>query len=66
MRLKAYIVPRALADDGGAGLREDLAAWIGARLAPPERPAAWTFGTRLPRQASGKPADWIIDSDEAG
>jgi long-chain acyl-CoA synthetase len=65
-RLKAYIVPRALADDGGAGLRKDLAAWIGARLAPPERPAAWTFGTRLPRQASGKPADWIIDSDEAG
>jgi 4-coumarate--CoA ligase (photoactive yellow protein activation family) len=65
-RLKAYVVPCTPADDGGAGLRADLAAWIGARLAPAERPAAWTFGSRLPRQASGKPADWIIDSDEAG
>jgi acyl-coenzyme A synthetase/AMP-(fatty) acid ligase len=24
--------------------------------------AAWTFGARLPRQASGKGADWIIDA----
>ena len=23
---------------------------------------AWTFGARLPRQASGKGADWIIDA----
>jgi hypothetical protein len=30
-------------------------------LTAPERPAAISFGERLPRQASGKPADWIID-----
>jgi hypothetical protein len=36
-------------------------AWS-ARLTAPERPAAWTFGPRLPRQASGKGADWIIDA----
>ena len=47
----------------GAALREELAAWIGARLTAPECPAAFTFGARLPRQASGKPADWIIDAD---
>ena len=64
-RLKAYIVPRTPGADEGAALREELAAWIGARLSAAERPAAWTFGTRVPRQSSGKPADWIIDSDGA-
>jgi len=73
-RLKAFIVPRAAyiaelaadrADSEGdvhAALAEALSAWVGERLATPERPAAWTFGERLPRQASGKPADWIIDA----
>lgn len=65
-RLKAFIVPRA--DYGGHGgdraaLGAALAAWAGERLSTPERPAAWTFGERLPRQASGKPADWIIDTE---
>ena len=63
-RLKAFIVPRP--GHGGdesadAALREALANWAGERLAAAERPAAWTFGERLPRQASGKPGDWIID-----
>jgi 4-coumarate--CoA ligase (photoactive yellow protein activation family) len=66
-RLKAFVVP-ALADaDGGAGdaaleaLRAELLVWCAERLSTPERPAAISFGVRLPRQASGKPADWIID-----
>lgn len=62
-RLKAYIVPRAGQDADPAALREALAGWVSERLATPERPAAWTFGERLPRQASGKPADWIIDAE---
>ncbi|QJE02699.1 AMP-binding protein [Massilia forsythiae] len=74
-RLKAFVVPRdghlhatgdAAGDADGAkdagGLGAELAAWIGARLPAPERPAAYTFGARLPRQASGKPGDWIIDA----
>lgn len=61
-RLKAFIVPHAGHGDDPAALGEALAAWVGERLATAERPAAWTFGERLPRQASGKPADWIIDA----
>jgi 4-coumarate--CoA ligase (photoactive yellow protein activation family) len=61
-RLKAFVVP---ADDPGEpgleALRAELLDWCAARLATPERPAAISFGARLPRQASGKPADWIID-----
>lgn len=61
-RLKAFVVPR----DGqaAAALRAELAAWIGERLTPPERPAAYSFGPALPRQPGGKPADWIIDAWE--
>jgi long-chain acyl-CoA synthetase len=61
-RLKAFVVPRAGHDADQGALREDLSSWVGERLATPERPVAWTFGERLPRQASGKPADWIIDA----
>ncbi len=60
-RLKAFVVPQPDAD--ADALRADLPAWIAERLTAPERPAAWTFGPRLPRQASGKPADWIIDAE---
>jgi long-chain acyl-CoA synthetase len=59
-RLKAYVVARRGADIDA--LRAGLPAWVRQRLAPPECPVAWTFGPRLPRQASGKPADWIIDA----
>jgi 4-coumarate--CoA ligase (photoactive yellow protein activation family) len=59
-RLKAYVVARPGADIDA--LCAELPDWAAQRLAPPERPAAWTFGPRLPRQASGKPADWIIDA----
>lgn len=61
-RLKAFLVPRAGAQ--AASLREELDAWIAERLSTPERPAAWSFGEALPRQASGKLADWIIDTAE--
>jgi len=59
-RLKAFVVPRSGADVDA--LRADLPGWMAERLTAPERPVAWTFGPRLPRQASGKPADWIIDA----
>ncbi len=62
-RLKAFIVPRAGHGGDRAALGAALASWAGERLSTPERPVAWTFGERLPRQASGKPADWIIDAE---
>ena len=62
-RLKAFVVP---ADGSGEAQHEALhaalLAWCAERLSTPERPAAISFGERLPRQASGKPADWIIDT----
>lgn len=64
-RLKAFVVPRGApppeGSEAAAALRTELGAWIAERLSAPERPVAWTFGAALPRQASGKPADWIID-----
>jgi 4-coumarate--CoA ligase (photoactive yellow protein activation family) len=61
-RLKAFVVPTdAAAEAGLEALRSELLEWCAARLSTPERPAAISFGERLPRQASGKPADWIID-----
>lgn len=60
-RLKAFVVPQSDADVDA--LRADLLGWMAERLTAPERPVAWTFGPRLPRQASGKPADWIIDAE---
>jgi acyl-coenzyme A synthetase/AMP-(fatty) acid ligase len=59
-RLKAFVVAQPGTDVDA--LRAALPAWAAERLATPERPAAWTFGPRLPRQASGKCADWIIDA----
>lgn len=65
-RLKAYVVPRASvppeASAEAAALRAELAAWMAERLSAPERPAAYSFGAALPRQASGKQSDWIIDA----
>lgn len=65
-RLKAFVVPRAGVPEEGsqeaAALRTELGAWIAERLSVPERPAAYSFGPALPRQASGKLSDWIIDT----
>lgn len=65
-RLKAFVVPRAGAPLEGSpeasALRAELGAWIAERLSTPERPAAYSFGAALPRQASGKLSDWIIDA----
>jgi 4-coumarate--CoA ligase (photoactive yellow protein activation family) len=61
-RLKAFVVPAQAADEATLEtLKAELLDWCAQRLGTPERPAAITFGERLPRQASGKPADWIID-----
>jgi len=67
-RLKAFVVPREVApleDSAQAtALRAELGAWMAQQLPAPECPAAYTFGPALPRQASGKPRDWIIETDE--
>jgi len=60
-RLKAFVVAQPGADVDR--LRAELPGWVAERLTAPERPVAWTFGPRLPRQASGKPADWIVDAE---
>jgi len=61
-RLKAFIVPRGGMPPDAGPLRADLHAWMAARLTAAECPAAYSFGPALPRQASGKPTDWIIDA----
>ncbi len=63
-RLKAFVVPREGAPFDAAALRTALTAWMGERLSAPERPTAYSFGSALPRQASGKLTDWIIDAWE--
>jgi 4-coumarate--CoA ligase (photoactive yellow protein activation family) len=56
-RLKAFVVP---ADPAGnpVELEGRLRAFASGNLTPPERPAAYAFGTALPLNAIGKPADW--------
>lgn len=61
-RLKAFVVPREGAREAPA-LRAELMTWMAERLSTPERPAAYSFGAALPRQASGKLSDWIIDGE---
>lgn len=63
-RIKAFIVPRADVSDL-AGLAARLDLWARSVFSNAERPAAFSFGARLPRTAGGKPADWIIDPDTA-
>lgn len=60
VRLKAFVVARAGADLNA--LQAALPAWLAERLSTPERPAAYTYGAALPRQRTGKLADWIIDA----
>jgi 4-coumarate--CoA ligase (photoactive yellow protein activation family) len=61
-RLKAFVVPIDGVDGAGLeALRAALLDWCAQRLSTAERPAAISFGQDLPRQTSGKPADWIID-----
>lgn len=56
-RLKAFVVPRGAAD----GLEQELREWIDRELPVPLRPRALRFGDALPRNASGKLADWDAD-----
>ena len=60
-RLKAFVVAREPAPEPEA-LRAQLHGWLGERLSAAECPAAISFGPALPRGASGKLADWIIDA----
>ncbi|WP_288379340.1 AMP-binding protein [uncultured Massilia sp.] len=63
-RLKAFVVPRDGAAFDADALRTDLTTWMGERVSAPESPTAYSFGAALPRQASGKLTDWIIDAWE--
>jgi 4-coumarate--CoA ligase len=60
-RLKAFVVPAVASSDGNAALEQRLRDAAACRLAPPARPARYTFGQVLPRNAMGKPADWTDD-----
>ena len=59
-RLKAFVVTHPGVDE--EALRARLAAQIEARLPPPERPRAFTFGPAIPLTPMGKPADWSISA----
>ncbi len=63
-RLKAFVVAREESPLDADTLRSVLTAWVAERLPAPERPSAYSFGAALPRQAGGKPTDWIIDAWE--
>ncbi len=56
-RLKAYLVP-APGGPSLAALEAAARARAEAALAAPERPARYSFGPEVPRDALGKPADW--------
>jgi 4-coumarate--CoA ligase len=53
-RLKAFVVPR----DGGDCDAEALRAWCRRELVDAAIPGRFDFGSRLPRNVMGKPADW--------
>ncbi|WP_419729938.1 AMP-binding enzyme [Lichenicola sp.] len=59
-RLKAFVVPRQAGGEV-AGLRAELRQFAATRLAPGERPGAYSFGTALPRNLLGKLSDWVVD-----
>lgn len=61
-RLKAFVVPAGGLPADPQALRAALHTWMAERLTAAECPAAYSFGANLPRQASGKPCDWIIDA----
>ncbi len=58
-RLKAFIVPHG-PEPSEEALRASLAAYVEARLPPPDRPRAFTFGPAIPLTPMGKPADWSL------
>jgi long-chain acyl-CoA synthetase len=60
-RLKAFIVPEPGADP--ASLRDEMTRWLSDRLSAPQQPKAFTFGTALPINQSGKACDWPISRD---
>ncbi|GAC1303046.1 MAG: hypothetical protein NVSMB21_01740 [Vulcanimicrobiaceae bacterium] len=56
-RLKAFVVLRSEVAER-PDVRATLRHYIDARLAPPERPKPVTYGSALPVDPLGKPADW--------
>lgn len=58
-RLKAFIVPAEEVRDLEA-FEAALRRWMDATLEVPQRPKAIRFGPAVPRQPSGKAADWDL------
>lgn len=59
-RLKVFIVPQSHVSDMDA-LKLELQQWFETVLTIHEIPKAITFGSQLPKSASGKLSDWIIE-----
>ena len=55
-RLKAFIVP--VANQVEVDLERQLRQFAASRLLPAERPTSFCFGSELPHNRMGKPADW--------
>lgn len=64
-RLKAFIVPDSSVTDL-ASFHVALDAWFAERLPGVQRPRAVTFGSALPMNALGKPADWLVSEPNLG
>jgi len=56
-RLEAFVVTRAPIGDE-LEFAEDLASWCASHFDAAERPIAFTFGNRIPRDSLGKPTLW--------
>lgn len=64
-RLKAYVVPKGEIPSNVDELHAELERWTADRLSAPERPRSFTIGPSVPRDESGKLADWAVVSHEA-
>jgi 4-coumarate--CoA ligase len=65
-RLKAFVVPQASRRADTERLEQALRDAAARLLAPPARPARYTFGAQLPRTAMGKLADWPTADSPTG
>jgi long-chain acyl-CoA synthetase len=60
MHLKTFIALRPEVTDSPE-IRADIRSWASSRLAGPERPRSFQFGTALPTGELGKLSDWPVD-----
>ncbi len=65
VRLKAFVVPAGTINDPEA-LQVELRRFASVTLSPAQRPGVYSFGRTVPRNAMGKPADWVSSAPDAG